>query len=166
MSEEHYQQVFQVGEPARLDLNNIRGSVQVLPLDSAVDDRAIIVKAVKDLTSGDGELTQVEMDQQEDGSVIIKTRFAGQDFPGFQQLKHRPCKIHYTVQVPKNCLVKVEAVSSTIELEKLEGTFEIGSVSGDLILRDLIGTINGSERQRGDHGRGLEWSGGLRKRFR
>lgn len=142
MSEENYEQVFQVGEPAALDLYNLRGTVQAVPMDSTADTRAIIVKAVKDLDSGDGELTQIEMEQREDGSVVIKTRFAGQDFPGFQQLKRRPCKIHYTVQVPKNCRVKIETVSSSIELEKLEGEFEIGSVSGDLRLRNLLGVLN------------------------
>jgi hypothetical protein len=141
MSEEMLEQVFQVGEPANLDLNNIRGSVKISPQGPEMEERTIIVKAVKDLESGDGELTKIEMAQSKDGKVVVKTLFAGPELPGLQKLKHRPCKVHYSVQVPMNCRVKVETVSSSIELENLEGGFEIGSVSGDLELRSLNGDL-------------------------
>ena len=141
MSEELFEQIFQVGEPASLDLNNIRGSVSVSPQGSEVEGRAVIVKAVKDLESGDGDLTEIEMTQSEDGKVIVKTRFAGLELPGLEKLKHLPCKVHYTVQVPENCRIKVETVSSSIELDNLTGEFECSSVSGDLQLHSLQGDL-------------------------
>ena len=141
MSEETFEEVFHVGVPANLDLNNIRGSVKVSPQGSEVGARAIIVKAVKDLDSGDGDLTEIEMTQTDDGRVVIKTRFSGLELPGLQKLKHLPCRVHYTVQVPENCQVRVETISSSIELDNLRGEFEIGSVSGDLELRELGGDL-------------------------
>lgn len=141
MSEEIFEQLFQVGVPARLDLNNIRGSILIQPQDPTIEARAIRVKGVKDLESGDGELTTIEMNQQEDGRVIVQTRFANQGIPGFPQIKHKPCIIDYTVQVPQDCVLRVEAVSSSIEIENLKGEFKISSVSGALDLLDLSGKI-------------------------
>jgi len=96
---------------------------------------------VKDLESGDSELTTIEMTQSDDGSVMVRTRFASQEISGIQQIKHRPCRINYIVQVPRDCRLKIETISSTIELGNLEGEFEIGSVSGDVALQDLAGDI-------------------------
>lgn len=141
MSEEIYEQAFQVGAPARLDLYNIRGSIVILSQDPTLQEKAILVKGVKDLESGDGEHTTIEMNQTGDGQVVVRTRFTGQELPGFLQIKHKPCIINYTVHMPKNCSIKVESISGPIEIEKLEGEFKISSVSGALALKDLSGQI-------------------------
>jgi hypothetical protein len=141
MSEEIHEQVFQVGMPALLNLNNIRGSIVILPQDPSLQERTILVRGVKDLESGDGEYTTIEMAQREDGQVVVETRYIGQDKLGFLQIKHKPCLITYTVQVPKNCSIRVESVSGSIEIEKLEGEFNISSVSGAIALIDLSGEI-------------------------
>ncbi len=84
MSEEIHEQIFQVGEPASLDLSNIRGSVQIIPQDSTQEARTIAVKAVKDLDSGDNELTEIEMVQREDGQVVVKTRLMVWNFQDYK----------------------------------------------------------------------------------
>jgi len=158
MSEEMFEQYFQVGEPASLDLSNIRGSVRVSPQSPDVAGRTIIVKAIKDVESGDGELTEIEMMQKENSAVVIKTHFDGLAFPGFLKLKHLPCKVYYTVQVPSNCQVKVETVSSSIELVDLDGEFEVDSVSGDLDLQRLNGKLKAQSVSGPIRGDGLDGS--------
>ena len=141
MTEEILEQVFEVQEPASLYLNNIRGSIEIHPQDPAAESKVITVKAVKDLDSGDGDLTTVEMTQESDGKVVVKTRFAGLDVSSFEQLKRRPCKIHFSVEVPKNCKATLEAVSSSIALDGLQGAFDLNSISGGIDLQDLDGEL-------------------------
>lgn len=142
MSEEVQEQIFQVGAPARLILNNIRGSIVIRPQGPDSQENAILVKAVKDLESGDGEQTTIEMKQEEDGLVTVRTLFAGQGLRGFQKIAQKPCLIDYTIQLPTNCSIKVETISSSIDIEKLEGEFEINSVSGAAVFQDLSGWIS------------------------
>jgi hypothetical protein len=154
MTEEIHEQVFQVGKPATLKLNNIRGSIVILPQDPTLQERAILVKGIIDLDSGDGEHTTIEMAQESDGRVVVRTRYVGQEKLGFLQVKHKPCLINYTVQIPNNCSIAVESVSSSIEVEQLEGEFKINSVSGNLTVNDLSGMISCqsvSGQIRGEH---------------
>jgi len=141
MAEELHEQVFEVSLPARLDLDNIRGSIVIRPQDSAASVNTLIVKAVKDLDSGDGERTTIEMSQREDGQVVVRTRYASQEPPGFQQIKRKPCIVNYSIQIPKECSLKVEAVSSSIDIEKLAGEFTLKTVSGSVDVRELSGEI-------------------------
>ncbi len=139
MSEEIIEQIFQAGASAALKLNNIRGSIVILPHDPSLQENAIHAKAIKDIESGDSEHTTIEMIQREDGQVVVRTQFAEQDLQGFLQIKRKPCLVDYTVQMPKNCSISIETVSGSIEIEKLDGDFAISSVSGAIALRELSG---------------------------
>lgn len=135
MSQETIERSFEVGSPARLNLSNIRGKIDL----QLGDEGIIAIIAVKHLNSGDENDTQVQIDQGEDGQVIIKTEFINSIGNWFGLRK--PCKVDYTIRLPKECELKVSGVSSPISVKGLAGTIDLHSVSGGLTLKDLSGNL-------------------------
>ena len=150
MSQEISESEFRVGLPARLLISNIRGSVVVnsmsilrggLEENLAVEEGLIKVCAVKHLESGSAEHTNIEMYQEEDGQVVLKTHFQEGDWLSWFFSGRKPCKIDYVIQVPATCDLKVKGVSSSVEVEGLAGDVSIKTVSGKLTLRQIQGHI-------------------------
>ena len=135
MVQEMIEKRFEVGSPARMKLSNIRGSVNI----QAGEDGVIEVTAVKHLNSGSQDQTEIKIEQVEDGRVIIKTDYTSSisNWFGF----NKPCRVDYTVRLPKNCEVRVRGVSCEISAQGLNGEIDINTVSGDLALSDLSGQI-------------------------
>lgn len=138
MSEKRIERTFEVGSQAKLKLSNIRGSVDIQP----GKDGVIEVSAVKYLNSGNEKDTEIDMDQDNDGQVIVKTTYENSISNWFGL--NKPCKVEYTVHVPENSTIKVNGVSSNISVRGLEGAFDIHSVSGSLNLNGLTGLIKAS----------------------
>jgi DUF4097 and DUF4098 domain-containing protein YvlB len=126
---------FTVGSPARLNLTNIRGSVEIRTGEEGV----IHVTASKDASSGDSERTEVELSQESDGTVKVATRFPEGAWSWL--FGSFPCRVVYVVQAPRNCALKINAVSSDIHAEGFEGEFSLQSVSGRMSLRSLTGPV-------------------------
>jgi hypothetical protein len=135
MTQETIEREFAVTAPASLMVANVRGSVDV----QAGDNDVVAVTAVRHLDTGDPDRTEVEIWQEEDGAVIAKTRYQEGGWRLFGQ--RQPCKVDYTVRVPRACDVKVRCVSSRASVEGLEGEFDIKTVSGKMTLKDLSGRI-------------------------
>ncbi len=136
MSDESLEQTFQVpaGAPARLEVSNISGSVEVLPGDAGV----IAVSAVKHPNTGDLERTEVKVSQAEDGSVKAEVKYR----EGWRLLGlSKPCQVSFTVHVPPQCAVQASVVSSSVKLHNLGGSFEVSSVSGEVSLNELSGPV-------------------------
>ncbi len=133
MSQETVEQTFSVSEPARLRLTNIRGSVDIVPGEPG----QIVVTAVKQVDDGDAEHTEIRIEQEADGSVVVETHF--------QALANlflaKPCKIDYRVIVPQQCNLDLSGVSNTTSVREVAGEIRIKTVSGDLSLRDLSGSL-------------------------
>jgi DUF4097 and DUF4098 domain-containing protein YvlB len=134
MLPETIEREFSVVTPVRLRVKNIRGSVDVRPGDNGV----ATITAVKHLDTGNPDWTEIDIRQEEDGSLIVETIFKG-----FWQLcgRREPCKVDYVVRVPRACFLKVGCVSSKTLVQGLEGEFYIKTVSGRVALSDLSGTI-------------------------
>ena len=150
MSQEISEREFRVGLPARLLISNIRGSVVVNSTsilrdgtgqNTDVEEGLIKVRAVKHLESGSAEHTNIEMYQEEDGQVVVKTRFQEGDWLSWFFSGRKPCKIDYVIQVPATCDLKVKGVSSSVKVEGLAGDVSIKTVSGQLTLRQIQGRI-------------------------
>ena len=135
MTQETIQQTFSVGGEARLKVSNIRGSVTVRRGQAG----QIEVNALKHTASGDADHTRVEIRQNEDGSVVVETRF-NDGYWGFFGL-YKPCKIDYTIYLPENCRLRASGVSCSLDIAGLSGEIEVSSVSGQVILRDLLGDL-------------------------
>ncbi len=135
MLRETTEQKFDVTMPACLTIANIRGSVDV----QASDDGVVTITAVKHLETGDSDRTEIKIRQKEDGSVAVKTVF---EEGGWRLFTPRhPCKVDYTVRVPRDCALKVRCVSSSALVQDLKGKFDVKTVSGRVTLRDLSGKI-------------------------
>jgi hypothetical protein len=79
------------------------------------------------------------LSQKDDGSVKINTRY---DHKGFRFFRNwYPCKVDYTVLVPKECSLKVRGVSNSATIEGILGEVDISSVSGGIECRSLMGQI-------------------------
>jgi hypothetical protein len=129
---------FEVQAPARLQLSNIRGSVEIRP----GEDGVIRVRAVKDTSRGDAARTEVELIQEAGGSVRVATRFP--DLPIGWLWGSFPCPVEYVVTAPRRCSLKISAVSNSSDVQGFEGEFSFNSVSGPLNLRELTGPIKAS----------------------
>jgi DUF4097 and DUF4098 domain-containing protein YvlB len=126
---------YNVTSPARFDLSNIRGSVEVHPWEEDV----IKITATKDTGSGDDKRTEILFSQEADGSVKVETRFP--DATWSWVIGSFPCKVHYVVQAPRQCSLKLKGVSNETSAEGFEGDFSIRSVSGEIHLNDLNGPV-------------------------
>ncbi len=135
MSEELLEKVFQVSGPARLEVSNLRGSTEI---HTGVDD-TISVKAVKHEQSGDAKRTEIEITQEADGTVKVKTRFPEVSWGWLTG--SQPCKVDYVITAPRACTLKVHGVSNNTLVEGFDGDASFNSVSGEMTLRDLHGKI-------------------------
>lgn len=136
MAAETLERNFTVPIPARLVVENIRGSVHVQPGEAG----QISVKAVKHSGSGDANRTKVEMTQDEDGSVRVRTRFQETGWLTFSP--RRACKVDYTILVPPSCSVNTSSVSAAVDLHGIEGQVQVATVSGAQTLKDLSGSLD------------------------
>jgi DUF4097 and DUF4098 domain-containing protein YvlB len=132
---ETIEKTFNVSAPARLNLSNIRGSVEIHP----GEDGMIRVTAVKQSGFGDPQSTEIEMTQEADGTVKVVTRYPeawwGWIIGSF------PCAVDYTVQAPRNCSLTIKGVSNEASAEGFEGEFNFNTVSGNVKLRQLTGPV-------------------------
>jgi hypothetical protein len=136
MPDEIIERNFPVSAPAHLRLMNIRGSVNIQP----GDEDQIAVTAVKVLESGNGEDTLIEMKQEEDGRVIVKTHFA-EDFLRHIFNKPTPCKVDYSVRVPPDCTLNISGVSNSTVIHGTSGEIDLESVNGSLTIEGATGRI-------------------------
>ena len=134
MSQEIVEKTFDVATPPKLTLSNIRGSVEI----QTGADNTILVSALLHQRSGDFESTKIEMTQLDANHVSVRTDFQV-GWLGF--LKHKPCKVEYTIQVPKGCSLSVSGVSSSIAIQGNESDMQLKSVNGQITLQDVSGLI-------------------------
>jgi DUF4097 and DUF4098 domain-containing protein YvlB len=126
---------FTVASPARLNLSNIRGSVEIRP----GEEGAIHVTATKSISTGDAQRTEIELTQETDGTVVVSTRFPEGAWSWLYG--SFPCPVDYVVQAPRKCILKINVVSSEILSEGFDGEFSFQSVSGEVTLRTLSGPV-------------------------
>ena len=137
MSEENYEQVFQVSQPALLDVSNIRGFTKIC----TGDDNMIIVKAVKQTNTGDAERTEIKIAQKADGAVEVNTHFPAA-LPFLDWFSDsKPCKVEYVITAPRSCALKVKNVSADASVEGFDGKTSLQSVSGNIDLRNINGEV-------------------------
>lgn len=134
MPQESIEKTFEVESPAKLIVKNIRGSIVIKP----GDEGQIKINAVKHLDSGFPEETNIEISQNGNGEVCVTTQHTHNGF----WKSGRPCKVDYQIFAPKSCSVNLKTVSSSADVEGLEGDFKINSVSGTVKLTELSGSIN------------------------
>jgi DUF4097 and DUF4098 domain-containing protein YvlB len=132
MSDETIEKTFQVTDPARLTISNIRGSIVIQPGETNL----IQVKAVKYGNFDSGRYS-IEMTQDSDGSVRVETR-SSESMLGF--LSHPP-RVEYTVHVPQGIHLSASGVSNSIKVSGLNGDFRLKTVSGGIDLTDLSGPL-------------------------
>jgi DUF4097 and DUF4098 domain-containing protein YvlB len=136
MSNQILEKTFAVSGAAKLSLGNIRGSVDI----RSGADGVISVKAEKLTKTGDSENTVIEMTQESDGSVKVKTRFT--DYWLGWLFGSNPCEVNYTVTAPRSCGLTVNGVSADVTVQGFEGDASFKTVSGDMVVRALNGSLN------------------------
>src|SRR3972149_1124578 len=115
---------FTVTSPARLEVSNICGSVEIHP----GEDDIILVSATKRPHTGDEKNTEVQITQETDGTVKASTRFPE---AGWNWLfGSHPCEVDFIVKAPHQCSLKLNGVSNSVHVDGFEGNINIHSVSG------------------------------------
>ena len=105
------EKTFTVTSPARFDLSNIRGSVEIHPGEEGI----IRIHITKDANSGDAKRTEIELSQAADGTVKVATRFPEGAWSWL--FGSFPCRVDYVVQAPSKCSIKINGVSSELVAE-------------------------------------------------
>ncbi len=149
MTTELIERSFQAGAPARLLLKNIRGRVEIL----GGEGDQITISAAIHTSTGNANLTRVEIEQAADGSVSAITHYDGRTWFGLGWLQ--PSKVDYSVRLPRQCQLEVSCVECSVRVQNLDGDLQIKLVSGSLSLEDLSGTLAFSTVSGGIKGEGL-----------
>ena len=103
------------------------------------EDGIIQVTAIKRTHTGDEKRTEIEINQEADGTVKAATRFPE---GGWNWLfGSQPCEVDYIVKAPRQCSLKLNGVSNSVLAEGFEGAVSVNSVSGEITLRNLIGYV-------------------------
>lgn len=136
MSTETFEHTFEVTAPARLQVSNVRGHVDVQP----GEDGIISVTVVKHQGSGSNGKTKIFVGQESDGLVVAEAKYENSISNFFGMIK--PSKVDFTIRVPQACSVKINCVSSTATINGLEGEFEVHGVSGEINLANLNGKFD------------------------
>ncbi len=92
---ETIEKTFKVTAPARLLVNNIRGSVEIARGDEGV----IQISAIKHSHSGDEKRTQIEITQEADGTVKAATHYP--DGGWNWMFGSQPCEVDYVMKAPQ-----------------------------------------------------------------
>lgn len=150
MALEISEQTFAVPEDAQLKLSNVRGHVTIHAGEAADQ---IQVKAALDPESGDAERTKVEMHQEENGEVVVKTNYI-EPFWGFLD-RAKPCRVDFDVTVPANCKIRASTVSAGMDVTGTHAKLDLSTVSGGLELADAMGELSASTVSGALTGRGL-----------
>jgi hypothetical protein len=127
---------FPVSSPARLVINNIRGSVEIRPGEMGI----IQVTAIKRPQTGDEKRTEIEIIQEADGTVKAAACFS--DFGWNWFFGSQPCEVDFVVKAPRHCSIKMNGVSNSVVAEGFEGDASVNSVSGNISLRHLTGSVH------------------------
>lgn len=135
MSGETLEKTFTVTAPTRLNLSNVRGSVEIRPGAEGV----IQLTAIKRADTGDARNTEIEMEQRGDGTVVAAARFP--DGWWSWLLFSKPCKVDFVVTLPREAEVKLNGVSNRVLVEGLTGKVDINTVSGDVSLQNVEGRL-------------------------
>lgn len=136
MSTETFEQTFSVSGNPTIKVGNIRGKIDVYPGDPG----QVHVTAVKYSDSGLSDRTEIRMFQNEDGDVIIETKYENSVFGWLGFLQH-PARVEYTVVVPPECQLYANSVSGEAHVRDLTGTLKVNSVSGAVYADNLSGTL-------------------------
>ena len=137
MTAEVIEQTFTISGPGQLHVSNISGSVIVQPGETGV----IRVTAAKHTHAKANDKTVVEISQAADGSVSARTRFDDENSVLGWLFHSQPCDVDYQIQVPSQCSVQVDTVSSSVAISEIEGSCKVHTVSGELALSNITGNL-------------------------
>ncbi len=153
MTTESIDRKFDVKESASLTLANISGKVDI----QCGDDGVITIAALKH-DNGNVERTRIDLEQHDNGDVLVKTDYSESFWRSFGQ---HPCDVDYTVRVPRNTALTLRVVSSSAVVAGLTGRFDINAVSGDLVLSSLTGPIKINQVSGALNAEGLSGAGDI-----
>ncbi len=135
MSTESQEHSFEVGSPAKLVVKNVRGHVHLVP----GEEGKIKVEVITHLNDGNPDYTEVEINQDKDGTVRAIVRVPDKTFGIFNR---KPQRVDFKIEAPVHTDMRVRVVSGSIEARGFEGELDFGTVSGSLELEDLSGRLD------------------------
>ncbi len=125
-------QRFEVGPQSELNVSNVSGSVAV----TAEDGSEIVVRSNKRGSGKAHDSTQVEV-HKEGNRVSVQTRSAAAGLINFG----RSSSVDYVITVPRDCRLRLHAVSADVQVSGSRSDVGIQTVSGDVNIRNVAGDI-------------------------
>jgi Putative adhesin len=131
-SREKLEHRFSVGANSELSVSNVSGRIGV----TADDGSEIIVRHHKTGSSRSLENTQVEV-HQDGNRVTVQTKSGPVGLINFG----RASSVNYEITVPRDCSIRLHAVSADVDLRGSRAGAGIQTVSGKVGLCDIAGDI-------------------------
>lgn len=131
-TEQSLDQTFEMGSNSELSVSNVSGHIRV----RADEESRIVIKSMKRGSGRSRENTQVDI-HRDGNKVSVQTRSATAGLINFG----RSSSVDYDVVVPRDCTLRVHAVSADVEVSGSRADVGIQTVSGDVVVRDLAGDI-------------------------
>lgn len=142
MTQQRFEERFQVSTEPVVRLENVNGSIMVRP---GADGEVFVAAVIENPDS----YTHVQIEQKPDGSIFAGTRYsaAGWLHPG-------PRAVDYTVTVPAavtlavngvNCRIDLAGLQGPITVRTVNGAVQISETAGELDLKSVNGTITGTK---------------------
>ena len=135
MSTESQVHSFDVGSPAKLVVKNIRGQITLVP----GEEGKVKVEVITHLGDGNPDYTEIELNQDADGTVRAVVRMPDAVFGIFNR---KPLRVDFKIEAPVRTDMRVKVVSGSIDARGFEGDLDFGTVSGSLDLADLSGRLD------------------------
>ncbi len=133
MTQEIIEKLFEVGNAPKLIVKNIRGSIRISPCEM----NNINIKAIKHLEFGDFENTEINIEKTSDDVVLVEAKYDHKNLLNLSQ----PGKVEFIIETPINTSLRVNTISSTVEILGLDSDIKLNSVSGKITLSDISGKL-------------------------
>lgn len=133
MSQEIIEKLFEVGDSPKLIVKNVRGSIQISP--SKLNN--IKIKVIKHLQFGDFDNTEINIEKTPDEVILVEAKYDHKNLLDLSQ----PGKVEIIIETPINTLVRVNSVSSSVEIIGMASDIKIKTISGKLDLSNISGKL-------------------------
>jgi DUF4097 and DUF4098 domain-containing protein YvlB len=124
---------FSVGDSPELSLGTVSGRVSIEPSSEPV----IRVRALKHGRASAVENTAVEFSRDGD-AVSVRTKSVSRKILGGDTV----CSIDFDVQVPRGCVLRIDAVSADVDVRGIGGAVDAHTVSGRVDLDNASESIS------------------------
>ncbi len=135
--EEKFEKTVRLDKDGKVDLKNIAGDIEVKTWNKAeVKIDALKISREDSMEKARENADKVKIEVLEEGDVLyIKTEYPK------ERLRSLNVSVDFWLTIPEGASININSVSGDINAEKIGGALKAGTVSGEVTLMDIVGTL-------------------------